>query len=111
MLALGRSGFLQPSFSIPLRRLPMNFRWSERKARENQSKHNVAFPEALDIFYDELSSTSPDPDHSAGESRYLIFGKSSRNRYLVVSYSERGATISIISARPMTRSEIRAYEQ
>lgn len=111
MLALGQSGCLQPRFSVPSRRLPMNFRWSERKARENQVKHNVALPEAIDIFYDELSSTFPDPDHSAGESRYLIFGKSSRNRYLVVSFSERGATIRIISARPMTRSEIRAYER
>ena len=89
----------------------MIFRWSERNARENQSKHNVAFPEALDVFYDQLSSTFPDPDHSTGESRYPIFGKRSRNRYLVVSFSKRGATIRIISVRPMTRSEIRAYEQ
>jgi uncharacterized protein len=110
-LAVGWSGFLQPGFSFPSRRLPMNLRGSERKARENQVTHNVAFPEAIDIFDDELSSTFPDPDHSAGGSRYPIFGKSSRNGYLVVSYRERGAAIRFISARPMTRSEIRASAQ
>jgi uncharacterized DUF497 family protein len=52
----------------------------------------------------------PDPDHSAPESRYLTFGATFAGRCLVKSYTERGDTIRVISARAMTPRERRAYE-
>lgn len=87
------------------------FEWDAGKARENEQKHAVTFLEASEVFDDDLSSTVRDPDHSAGEERYLIFGIDKQGKHLVVSYTERGHRIRLISARPMTTRERRAYER
>ncbi|MEH1824059.1 MAG: BrnT family toxin [Nostoc sp.] len=52
-----------------------------------------------------------DPDHSDAEERYLIIGESSRGRLLIISYTERGNSIRLISAREVTRSEREAYKE
>ncbi len=70
----------------------------------------VAFPEALTVFGDPLEATIPDPDHSDGELRYLSLGRSEANRLLVVSHTERGPRIRIISAREATPKERQEYE-
>jgi uncharacterized DUF497 family protein len=87
------------------------FEWDQEKARANEQDHEVTFAEASEVFADDHSSCAPDPDHSLDEGRYLIFGVSRGGRYLVVSYTERGDRIRLISARPMTPRERRAYEQ
>ena len=87
------------------------FEWDADKARENEQKHGVGFLEASEVFDDDHSSTAQDPDHSVDEDRYLIFGISKQGRYLVVSYTERGDRIRLISARQMTSRERRAYEE
>ena len=89
----------------------MDFEWDADKAEENLADHGVSFFEAAEVFGDTLSSTAPDPDHSEGERRLLIFGQSLAQRHLVVSFTERGDRMRIISAREMTRRERRAYEQ
>ena len=89
----------------------MKFEWDPVKAEANLEKHGVAFPEAAEVFADTLSSIVEDPDGSVGEFRYLIFGCSKNFRFLVVSYTEREDAIRLISARPMTASERKAYEQ
>ena len=66
--------------------------------------------EATTIFADELSLTYPDPN-SPDEARYLIFGQSSANRFLVVVHTEREDKMRIISARRLTPKERRDYEQ
>ena len=58
-----------------------------------------------------LSLTGRDPDHSIGEHRFVTLGMSTRNRVLVVSHTERGGKIRIISARPATRAERKVYEE
>ena len=89
----------------------MEFEWDVTKASQNIEKHGVSFEEGTDVFDDDLSLTVPDPDHSEDENRYLIFGRSKQQNYLVVSFTDRGDRIRIISARRMSRQEIRAYEQ
>ncbi len=88
----------------------MDFEWDPRKAVANGRKHGVAFEEASEVFADDHSSTVADPDHSVAERRYVIFGKTRAGRALVVAFTERGAKIRIINARPMTRLERLAYE-
>ena len=88
----------------------MDFEWDPNKAKLNEDKHKVSFPEACEVFADNLSSSINDPDHSIDEDRYIIFGKSYNENYLVVSYTERNGRIRIISARQMTPRERRAYE-
>jgi uncharacterized DUF497 family protein len=87
------------------------FEWDSDKARENEQKHGVSFLEASEVFDDDHSSTVQDPDHSVDEARYLTFGASKQGKHLVVSYTERGDWIRLISARQMTARERRAYEE
>jgi uncharacterized DUF497 family protein len=91
--------------------MPPNFEWDEVKGEANRKKHRVSFDEAATVFADPLSITIPDPDHSADEQRFVDIGTSNRGRLLVVIYTERGATIRIISCRSATRSERRLYEE
>ena len=88
----------------------LRFEWDKRKAESNAKKHGVSFQEASSIFADTLSITIPDPDHSASEPHFLDLGLSHRNRLLVVSYTERGEVIRIISARRASQSERKNYE-
>jgi uncharacterized DUF497 family protein len=83
-----------------------------RKAQANLAKYGVSFEEAASVFGDPLALTFDDPDHSAGESRFLTFGLSHNERLLVVVHAERGRNIiRIISARRATRRERDIYEQ
>jgi uncharacterized protein len=87
-----------------------SFEWDDAKAQANQHKHGVSFPEASTVFADPLAAIFPDEDHSDDETREIIVGQSDRPRLLVVSFTERGDKIRIISARPATPSERKDFE-
>jgi uncharacterized protein len=55
--------------------------------------------------------TFPDPDHSIGESRYVIIGMSRLGQLLVISHTDRDNRIRLISARKANRQERRFYEE
>jgi uncharacterized protein len=89
----------------------MEFEWNLDKAELNLEKHGISFQEAATIFNDPLSITFPDPEHSIGENRYVIIGISGFEQLLVVSHTDRGEKVRIISARKATRQERRFYEE
>ena len=89
----------------------MDYEWDQEKAASNLEKHGVSFEEAATAFDDPLYIDFYDPDHSIDEHRYLIMGQSTQGRLLIVSYTERGETVRLISAREMTSNERRAYEE
>ena len=86
------------------------FEWDKKKAAENLRKHGISFEEASSVFYDPLSATFDDPEHSIAEHRLITVGLSARHRLLVVSYMERGKNLRIISARPATSHERKRHE-
>ena len=88
----------------------MQFEWDREKAKRNLTKHEVSFDEAVTVFYDPLSATFDDPDHSAWEHRFVTIGFSARGRLMVVCYTERGSTVRIISVRPATAREKKRHE-
>ena len=88
----------------------MQFEWDPKKAIQNFKKHCVSFDEAVTAFYDPLSATFDDPDHSTDEQRYVTIGFSSKSRLLVVAHADRGEYTRIISARPATTHETRKHE-
>lgn len=88
----------------------MEFEWEKNKAASNLSKHGVSFDEARTAFDDPLYIDFYDPDHSYDEHRYIIIGQSMQNSLLVISYTERGNVIRLISARKATRKERETYE-
>lgn len=88
----------------------MDFEWDDRKAEYNLQKHGVSFPEASTVFYDPLSITFDDPDHSDEEERFIIIGVSKQGRLLMVAHTDRGDRIRLISARILRSKERRLYE-
>ncbi len=88
----------------------MKFEWDSAKATANLQKHGVSFEAAAQAFEDELSATFPDPDHSRGEVRLITYGPGIDGKLLVVSHTERGGTIRIISVRVATNTERKHYE-
>ena len=88
----------------------MQFEWDRGKEKRNRRKHGVSFDEAVTVFYDPLSATFDDPDHSFSEHRLITIGFSSHGQLFVVSHTERGNAIRIVSARPATAQERKRHE-
>jgi uncharacterized DUF497 family protein len=88
----------------------MQFEWDLEKANANESTHGVLSSKRL-----RYSTTITHPQYPIPTTRKmkadLIFGISKGGKYLVVSYTERGDRIRLISARSMTPRERKAYEQ
>ncbi|MBI3914345.1 MAG: BrnT family toxin [Chloroflexi bacterium] len=91
--------------------MELTFEWDEEKAQENFSKHKVRFEEGKTVFNDPFLWIFPDLEHSEIEQRFLDIGYSSEGRLLVVSHTERGGNVRIISCRKATATERRAYEE
>lgn len=91
--------------------MEIEFEWDPEKEKMNIRKHGVSFHEAATVFGDPLSWTFSDPDHSVGECRYLTFETSSQGKMLIVSHTDRGKKIRLISSRKVTRRERRYYEE
>jgi len=64
----------------------------------------------MSVFADPVSLTGFDPDHSEDEDRYITMGLSVAGRLLLVSHTDRGDKVRIISARTASRREWRDYE-
>jgi uncharacterized DUF497 family protein len=93
----------------------MTFEWDEKKALENESKHErITFKEAAEVFLDENAVEDYDDEHSdISEIRYVRIGNSSK-RLLRVSFTVRARKsddeiIRIISARKGKAEEEKIY--
>lgn len=91
----------------------MKFEWDEKKNKQNIKKHAVSFTEAKTIFYSEQSVVYDDPEHSKNEDRFIIVGFSSVGKLLLACFCERcdGDVIRIISARKLTKKEMKNFSQ
>jgi uncharacterized DUF497 family protein len=90
---------------------PLSFEWDKRKNQTNQKKHGVSFQEAESVFYDEKAVQFWDDDHSEREDRFLLLGRSSKMRILLIvhCYRDEDSIIRIISARKATQKESQQY--
>jgi uncharacterized protein len=91
--------------------MALEFEWHADKAASNERKHGIKFDEAMTVFADPLAAIFDDEEHSAEETREIIVGHSAKGRLLLVSFTERGETVRIISARRATKRERTAYEE
>jgi len=89
----------------------VRFGWNASKAAANLRKHGVSFDEAASVFFDPLSATGDDPDHSLDERRFVTFGMSSSGRLPAVAHTEQDDAIRIITDRTATRGERKLYEE
>lgn len=89
----------------------LRFYWDAKKARENYRKHGVRLSEAIGVFSDPLALCEADIRHSLEEVRYVALGHAMRWRLLVVTFTERDNRLRLISARPASPRERKAYEE
>jgi uncharacterized protein len=86
----------------------LEFEWDAKKAEQNLREHGVEFVDAVIVFDDDRAITLL--DEHLREERYLTFGMDAQGRVLAVSYTVRGSSIRIISARKATSRERSQYE-
>lgn len=90
----------------------MNITYDPNKATSNQRKHGVSFEEAQTALLDEYALVQEDGD-SETEQRFVLLGRSAKERLLVVVYAvwdEEANLIRLISARLATNRERDSYE-
>jgi hypothetical protein len=63
------------------------------------------FEEAATVFGDPLAILQGDPDHSVEEMRYILLGRSSEQRRLVIAFAEWPPRTRLILARWGTQRE------
>ena len=58
--------------------------WDIQKDRINRTKHRIGFEEASGVFFDVMSITVDDADHSWYEHRFISIGKTKLQKLLIV---------------------------
>lgn len=86
------------------------FQWHDAKAESNFAHHGVTFDSARRVFDDPFAIDQLDDREQYNEDRYTIIGMS-EGRLLFVSYTMRGKTTRIISARGAEPHEQRQYHE
>jgi uncharacterized protein len=89
----------------------VEFQWDEAKAAQNVRDHRVTFFEATTSFLDPFARFMLDEEHSSGQERFILLGRSAEGRLLTTVYTQRGQPVRIISSRRATRREVKEYEE
>ena len=87
----------------------IGFQWDGGNRGKNWPTHQVADLECEEIFFNDPLVAGADPGHSKKERRYFALGRTDAERPLFVAFTIRGKLIRVISARDMTRKELRKY--
>lgn len=90
---------------------PLKFDWDKGNIDKNWKKHQVSNTECEEIFFDENKKILKDRLHSGSEDRYIILGKTKKERLLFVVFTIREKKIRVISARDINKKERRLYEK
>jgi len=91
----------------------VGFDWDQGNARKSAEKHKVDQREAEEIFLDPGLLVFVDEKHSADETRYHAYGRTTAGRLLQASFTMRqdATLVRVISVRPMSRRERNRYEE
>ncbi|MBI5122424.1 BrnT family toxin [Candidatus Roizmanbacteria bacterium] len=87
------------------------FEWNEGNVNKNWVRHLTSCEEAEEIFVNLPKILLVDKKHSTVEERFIILGRTDKNRRLIVSFTIRNNKFRIISARDMNKKERRKYEE
>ncbi len=90
----------------------VGFDWDEGNARKNE-KHSVTNTEIEQAFLNAPLVMADDIKHSQQEQRFHALGRTDVDRWLHITFTERGTgdLIRPISARDMNRKERAVYAQ
>lgn len=84
------------------------FEWDSGNAEKNWANHSVRQVEAEQVILNR-PLVYPDVGHSDQEARFKALGETSAGKPLTVVFTRRGTRVRVISARPMSRVERKAY--
>ena len=88
----------------------LEFEWDKGNLEKNQ-KHGIENSECEEPFFDDNKVILRDILHSGSENRFILLGKTKRERLLFVVFTTRETKIRIISARDLNRKERHLYER
>lgn len=86
------------------------FEWDKGNTGKNK-KHQVEDNEAEEVFLDEGKVIFKDKLHSKDEERFIILGKTKKERLLYIVFTKREVKIRIISVRDINKKEVHLYEE
>jgi uncharacterized protein len=92
----------------------IGFERDEGNIHKNWLRHRVTPEEAEDIFFNHPFVSSQDRSHSVREKRFRALGITTQGRRLFLVFTVRRSHIRVVSARDMSRKEIKefnAYEE
>ena len=89
----------------------LQFEWDKGNIGKNK-KHKVEDQEAEEVFFDEGKVILKDKIHSTeSEERFILLGKTKKNKLLYIVFTERNENVRIISARNINKKEVHLYEE
>ena len=86
------------------------FEWDQGNKEKNLNKHKVTDEECEEVFFDPMKKISRDTLHTNQEKRYLVLGKTKKDRLLFIVFTIRKNKMRIISARDLNKKEKYLYE-
>jgi uncharacterized protein len=92
-------------------REPIEFEWDKGNIDKNFTAHGVKNEECEEVFFDPNKRMLRDPLHSNKEKRYVIIGKTKKQRILFIVFTRRKQKVRIISARDLNKKEKHLYEE
>ena len=87
------------------------FQWDRGNIDKNLIKHNVENWECEQVFFNRPLLVLEDTRNSVSEKRWVAFGKTDEDRFLVLVFIRRGNLIRMISARDMNKRERKFYDE
>lgn len=86
------------------------FEWDKGNL-DHIKKHHVSWQECEEIFFDNKKKILKDIIHSQNEERYIILGKTKKDRLLFVVFTIRNGKLLVITVRDLNRKEVKLYEE
>ena len=91
---------------------PFEFEWDKGDIDKNEIKHRVQNKESEEIFFDSNKKIIKSRKlYFKDEYRYILIGKTKKERLLYIVFTKRGRKLRIISARDINKKEKYLYEK
>ncbi len=87
------------------------FEWDDGNSSKNWHLHRVTDGECEEIFFNLPLIVALDNLRKSNEPRFFALGRTDSDRRLFTAFTIRATLIRVISAREMTKSEERKYEE
>ncbi|MBD3280939.1 BrnT family toxin [Candidatus Dojkabacteria bacterium] len=81
------------------------FDWDSGNIEKNWERHEVSFIECEQAFFNFPIRFQYDTKHSQKENRYILFGKTDKERFLIIVFTIREDKVRVISARDQNIKE------